>query len=76
MDIDVLSDLYKVMKEYVPSKDRQTAADHVCNIIADSGISDNDLKAFCSDDAHLLRAYKDNVDDDDEEEQYYEDLDE
>jgi|TARA_R110000868_G_scaffold5852_1_gene34185 hypothetical protein len=59
IDVDSLSDLWITVKEYIPSKDRQTAADHVVSVVADSGLSEDDLKAFGGTDAYLTRAVRD-----------------
>lgn len=61
IDIDVLSDLWLTAKEYIASKDRQTAADHVVSVVADSGISDEDLKTFGGTDSYLGRAVQELV---------------
>jgi len=56
IDVDILSDMWLTAKEYIPSKDRQAAADHTVAIVADSGISDEDLKTFGGTDSYLGRA--------------------
>jgi len=65
IDVDVLSDLWLTAKEYIAGKDRQTAADHVVSVVADSGISDEDLKTFGGTDSYLGRAVQELVGDDD-----------
>ena len=65
IDIDVLSDVWLTAKEYISAKDRQTAADHVVSVVADSGISDEDLKTFGGTDAYLGRAVYEIIGDDD-----------
>ena len=44
IEIDTLIDTYNTMKEYVPGKDRQAAADHLFSILNDSGVSEQDLR--------------------------------
>lgn len=61
IDIDVLSDLWMTTKEYIAQKDRQAAADHVVSVVADSGISDEDLKTFGGTDSYLGRAVQELV---------------
>ena len=56
IDVDILGDIWATAKEYIPSKDRQAAADHVIAIIADSGISESDLKIVGGTDSYLGRA--------------------
>ena len=75
IEIDALIDAYSIMKEYVPSKDRQAAADHVFSILNDSGVSEEDLKQLAGTDSYLKRASEENLDPDaedlDEEETDY-----
>ena len=61
IDIDVLGDLWMTTKEYIAQKDRQAAADHVVSVVADSGISDEDLKTFGGTDSYLGRAVQELV---------------
>jgi hypothetical protein len=46
---DLLVQFWQTIKEYIPSKDRQMAADHVVNELVDLGISDSDLNALAVD---------------------------
>lgn len=70
IDIEVICEAYSVMKEYVPVKDRQAAADHVAAIIGDSGISDYEIKQVAGVDNYMKRAMRDYIED---EEEYDED---
>ena len=60
-DIDLLLDIYRVCKEYVPTKDRQPAADHVANLLLDFDMSESDIKSMASVDKYLKRAVEDNL---------------
>jgi hypothetical protein len=75
IEIDALIDAYTIMKEYVPGKDRQAAADHVFSILNDSGVSEQDLKQLAGIDSYLKRASEEYLDPDaedlDEEETDY-----
>jgi hypothetical protein len=46
---DLLVQFWQTIKEYIPAKDRQMAADHVINELVDLGISDSDLNALAVD---------------------------
>ena len=46
---DLLVQFWQTVKEYIPQKDRQMAADHVVNELVDLGISDSDLNALAVD---------------------------
>ena len=71
--VDVLSETYTVLKQYIPQKDRQEAADNLMSILVDL-LGDIELKEFGSTDANLKKALKEYSVDEDEEEPYdYED---
>jgi hypothetical protein len=65
IDVEVLSELYTIMKQYVPSKDRQECADNLMSVMVDM-LGDKELKEFGSTDAILKRALKEYLDDDEE----------
>jgi hypothetical protein len=56
IEIDVLIETYRVCKEYIPQKDRQTAADHVVNAINEYDISEEDLRLLAATDSYVRRA--------------------
>lgn len=58
--------LWETVREYIPAKDRQTAADHVIADMIDNGLSDEDLKAFNGLDRYMTEAVSEYLDDDDE----------
>jgi len=64
MNIEVLSEAYLILKQYIPSKDRQEAADNLMGLLVDM-LSDDDLKEFGSTDTVLTRAMKEYVVEDD-----------
>jgi len=73
IEVDVLSETYTVLKQYIPVKDRQEAADNLMSILVDL-LGDIELKEFGSTDANLKKALKEYSVDEDEEEPYdYED---
>jgi uncharacterized protein YqeY len=57
IDVDVLSELYTIMKQYVPSKDRQECADNLMSVMVDM-LGDVELKEFGSIDSSLKKALK------------------
>lgn len=57
MNIEVLSELYLILKQYIPQKDRQEAADQLMSAMTDL-LSDQDLKELSGVDAALSRAFK------------------
>lgn len=71
-DSELLVAFWQTVKEYIPSKDRQSAADHVINELVELGIDDRDLEDLAVDKS-MLNAIKEHIqvkekdeDDDDE----------
>jgi len=46
---ELLVQFWSTVKEYIPAKDRQLAADHVINELVELGITDQDLQALATD---------------------------
>jgi hypothetical protein len=72
LEVEVLSELYTIMKQYVPAKDRQECADNLMSIMVDM-LADHELKEFGATDSSLSRALKEysyddesDIEDDDE----------
>lgn len=57
VEIDVVSEVYTILKQYIPQKDRQEAADNLMSVMVDL-LSDDELKEFSGTDAPLGRAFK------------------
>ena len=72
IEVDVLSELYTIMKQYIPGKDRQECADNIMSVMVDY-LNDVDVKEFGGTDASLKRALKEYVGEEDEPEEDYED---
>jgi hypothetical protein len=71
IDVEVLSELYTIMKQYIPQKDRQEAADNLMSVMVDM-LGDIELKEFGSTDAILKKALKEyTVEEDEEEDEDY-----
>ena len=66
LEVDILSEMWLTVKEYIPQKDRQAVADHVVNVVADHSITERDLKAFGSTDSYLKRALVEYLGEEDE----------
>lgn len=64
INVDTLSEAYTILKQYIPAKDRQEAADNLMSSMVDL-LSDHELKELGSVDMSLTRAYKEySIDDD------------
>lgn len=72
IDVDVLTEVYTVLKQYVPQKDRQEASDNLMSILVDL-LGDKELKEFSGVDSYTKRSfdeYAGNYEEDDDEENY------
>lgn len=70
-DIEVLGEIWNVLKAYIPDKERQMAADHLIPLIVDLDFPDSEFRSFVKSDSFLEEAaaeYLDDGDDEDEEE--------
>ena len=65
IEVEVLSELYTIMKQYIPAKDRQECADNLMSVMVDM-LGDQELKEFGTTDATLKRALKEYSSDDEE----------
>jgi hypothetical protein len=68
IEVEVLVEAYTILKQYIPSKDRQEAADNLMSVMVDM-LSDHDLKEFGTADNTLKKALKEYSTDDDQEQE-------
>lgn len=66
LEIDTLVETYTVLKEYVPSKERQAAADALMSVMIDM-LSDQDIKELAGVDNYLKRSFEEYSQDNDDE---------
>lgn len=66
IEIDVLSEVYTILKQYIPQKDRQEAADNLMSVMVDC-LSDEEIVEFSGTDAALKRAYKEYAHDEEDD---------
>ncbi len=57
IDVTVLEETYSILKQFIPVKDRQEAADSLMSVIVEM-ISEHELEVFAASDPALNRAYK------------------
>ena len=74
IDAEVLSELYTIMKQYVPAKDRQECADNLMSVMVDM-LGDQELKEFGTTDSILKKALKEYTADDEQDDDEGEDSD-
>ena len=73
LDVEILSESYQALKQYIPQKDRQEASDALMSILVDA-LTDEEAKEFAGTDAYTKRSYDEYAGEDDDEE--YEDYEE
>lgn len=66
LDIEVIIDTYAILKEYIPSKDRQAAADNLMSNLVDC-LDDKELREFGGTDSYTKRSLEEYVDYDEED---------
>lgn len=64
IDAEVLAEAYSILKQYIPTKDRQEAADNLLSVLVDM-LDDQELRDFGSTDSQLKKALTEYVSDDD-----------
>jgi len=55
--MDLVTEVYQTLKNYIPQKDRQEASDTLMSLLVDM-MNDNELKEFALTDIHTQRSYK------------------
>ena len=65
-EIDTLVETYTILKEYVPTKERQAAADALMSVMVDM-LSDEELKELAGVDKYLKNSYDEYGQDGDED---------
>jgi hypothetical protein len=66
IEVDTLSEVYTILKQYIPTKDRQEAADNLMSVMVDM-LNDIDLQEFGALDSNLKKALKEYLFDEDED---------
>ena len=71
IEIDTLIETYTILKEYIPAKERQAAADNLVSILVDT-LSDKEIREFGGIDGYTKRSLEEYIGDDDEDDVDYE----
>jgi hypothetical protein len=66
--------IWKVLSEYIPQRDHESAAHHLVNELIDAGIHEDDLYAMAAGNPVLRRAVKEQVEIDEADDDDYEEL--
>ena len=69
MSGELLAVFWQTVREYIPAKDKQTAADHIVEELVEMGVSDQDLHELAIDRVmqNAIREHVDIVNDDEDE---------
>lgn len=73
-DIEHVREMWNVLKEYIPQKEKQEAADHLIPLLVDLDFPDSDFQSLVRSDRYLEEAaqeYLDEDDDDEDDEEQY-----
>ncbi len=65
IDVEVLIETYTILKEYIPSKERQAASDNLVSMLADA-LSERELREFGGTDAYTKRSIEEYIDEDED----------
>jgi hypothetical protein len=66
--------IWKILSEYIPTREQETAAHHLVNELVDAGIHEDDLYALAAGNPTLRRAVKEHVEIDESDDDDYEEL--
>ena len=68
---ETISEIWEVLKAYIPEKEKQEAADHLIPLLVDMELPDSEFQRLVKSDSHLEEAaqeYLDEEEDEDEDE--------
>jgi hypothetical protein len=63
-DIESVREIWSVLKEYIPAKEKQEAADHLIPLIVDMDFPDSEFQSLVRSDRYLEEAAQEYLDDD------------
>lgn len=67
-DIESVREIWSVLKEYIPVKEKQEAADHLIPLLVDMDFPDSDFQSLVKSDRHLEEAAQEYLEDDEDDE--------
>ena len=71
---DISHIIWRVLSEYIPARDHESAAHHLVNELVDAGIDEEDLYAMCEGNSVLRRVVKEIIEVEAEDDDEYEEL--
>ena len=67
-DIESVREMWNVLKEYIPAKEKQEAADHLIPLLVDLDFPDSEFQSLVKSDPWLEEAAAEYLDDDEDDE--------
>lgn len=67
-DIESVREIWSVLKEYIPAKEKQEAADHLIPLLVDMDFPDSDFQSLVKSDRHLEEAAQEYLEEDEDDE--------
>jgi len=68
-DIDSVREIWNVLKEYIPIKEKQEAADHLISLLVDMDFLDSEFQSLVKSDHYLEEAAQEYLDDENDEDE-------
>lgn len=69
-DIDEVRNIWNVLKEYIPSKEKQEAADHLISLLVDMDFPDSEFQSLVTSDRYLEEAAQEYLEDDEDDDDH------
>ena len=66
-DIDSVREIWNVLKEYIPIKEKQEAADHLISLLVDMDFLDSEFQSLVKSDRYLEEAAQEYLEEEDDE---------
>ena len=63
-DVESVREMWNVLKEYIPAKEKQEAADHLISVIVDMDFPDSEFQSMVRSDRYLEDAASEYLDED------------
>lgn len=68
-DVDSVRDIWNVLKEYIPQKEKQEAADHLISLLVDMDFPDSEFQSLVRSDRYLEEAAQEYLEEDEDEDE-------
>ena len=66
-DIESVREMWNVLKEYIPQKEKQEAADHLISVLVDMDFPDLEFQSLVKSDRYLEEAAQEYIEEDDDD---------